>query len=169
MKNALMMLVLSIFLLAAVGNVFGEQMAKEGTGSSTSVTSGTYTLIPLEEGSFVMTFQEKGVILDDSGEGPFHNLSEFCVGVSLFINGIGSHKGYCVSTAPDGDKWAAEFIIENVKPGPAPKRGTYKFVGGTGKFTGIEGSGEYMMYNVQPAAQGTYQSVSKIKGNYKLP
>jgi hypothetical protein len=169
MKKAFMMLILTLFLFATVGNVFGEEMEKEGTVSSTAVTSGTYTVIPVEEGSFVMTFQEKGVMLDDSGEGPYHNASEFCVGVSLFIKGIGSHKGYCVNTAPNGDKWVGEFFMENIKPGPAPKKGTYKIVGGSGKLEGIEGGGEYINYNVQPAAQGTYQSVSKIKGNYKLP
>jgi hypothetical protein len=169
MKKALIMLIFTLFLFATVGNVFGEEMEKEGTSFSTGVTSGTYTVIPLEEGSFVMTFQEKGVMLIDSGKGPFHNASEFCVGVSLFRKGIGSHKGYCVNTAPNGDKWVGEFIMENVKPGPTPQKGAYKIVGGTGKFAGIEGGGEYMRYTVQPAAQGTYQGVSKMKGNYKLP
>ena len=169
MKKALMMLILTLFLFATVGNVFGEEMEKEGTSSSTTVTSGTYTVIPLEEGSFVMTFQEKGVTLANSGKGPFHNASEFCVGVSHFIKGIGSHKGYCVNTAPNGDKWVGEFIMENVKLEPIPQKGTYKIVGGTGKFAGIEGGGEYMRYSVQPAAQGTYQAVAKLKGNYKLP
>ena len=33
MKKALMILILSLFLVATTGNVFGEEMAKEGSDS----------------------------------------------------------------------------------------------------------------------------------------
>ena len=77
--------------------------------------------------------------------------------------------GYCVETAPSGDKILLQVIQENRKPGPGLQKGKYKYIGGTGKFAGIEGGEEYTSYSVQPAAEGTYQTVGKYKSSYKLP
>jgi hypothetical protein len=169
MKKALMMLILTIFILATVGNVFCEEMAKEGTGSGHGIASGTWKAFPLEEGTFYMTWKQKGVGLSDSGESPFHNMSQNCAGISLYVKGVGSVIGYCIGIAPNGDKILFQVTQENRKPGPGPHKGKYKYIGGTGKFAGIEGGGEYTSYSVQPAEKGTYQSVTKSKGSYKLP
>jgi len=170
MKKAFMILILTLFLLVTAGNVFCEELAKEGTGSGSSYASGTWTLFPLKEGvgAFV-TWEQKGVMLDDSGEGPFHNMSSNCAGVTLWDRGVGKAIGYCIALAPDGDKTLFEVTEEGNKPGPGLKKGKYKYIGGTGKFAGIQGGGEYTYYNVRPAEEGTYQSVNKAKGSYKLP
>ena len=47
--------------------------------------------------------------------------------------------------------------------------GTLTFVGGTGKFVGIQGSGTFTTFSLQPAAEGTTQAYTKSKGQYKLP
>ena len=169
MKKAFMILILTPFLLVTAGNVFCEEMAKEGTISVTYVSSGTWSAVTLEEGTAFVTWEQKGVGLSDSGEGPFHNMSSNCAGISLWVKGVASFVGYCIDIAPDGDKILYQVTMENRKPGPGPHKGKWKNIGGTGKFTGIEGEGEYTDYNVQPAAEGTYQSVSKPKGSYKLP
>jgi hypothetical protein len=169
MKKALIMLCLILFLLAAAGAAFGEEMAKEGTTSGSSYASGTWAAYELEEGTAFITWEQKGVMLDDSGKDPFHNMSSNCAGVELWNKGVGTTFGYCIGLAPDGDKIIFEVKQENKKSGPGLKSGTWKYIGGTGKFAGIEGGGEYTTYQVRPAADGTYQSVSKDKGNYKLP
>jgi hypothetical protein len=170
MKKAFMILILTLFLLVTAGNVFCEEMAKEGTDSGTGFASGTWKVFPLKEGvpAFV-TWEQKGVFLSDSGESPFHNMSENCAGVTLWDKGVGSTMGYCIEIATDGDKLLYQVIQENQKPGPGPTKGKYKYIGGTGKFAGIEGEGEYTSYSVQPVEEGTYQSVYKSKGSYKLP
>jgi hypothetical protein len=108
-------------------------------------------------------------MLSDDPKSPFHNMSSNCAGVTLYNKGIGTAIGYCVSLAPNGDKTLFEVRQENMKPGPGLKKGTYKYVGGTGRFAGIEGGGQYTTYGVRPAADGTYQTVNKNKGHYKLP
>ena len=169
MKKLFMMLILTLFLFATFGNVFGEEMAKEGTGSGSGFASGTWKGYPLEEGTQFVTWEQKGVSLSDDPKSPFHNMSQNCAGVQLWNKGIGTTFGYCIGLAPDGDKTLFEVKQENLKPGPGLKKGTYKYIGGTGKFSGIEGGGEYTNYGVRPAEDGTYQSVGKSKGSYKLP
>jgi hypothetical protein len=108
-------------------------------------------------------------MLSDDPKSPFHNMSSNCAGVSLWNKGVGTTIGYCIGLAPNGDKTLFEVRQENMKPGPGLKKGTYKYVGGTGRFAGIEGGGQYTTYGVRPAADGTYQTVNKNKGHYKLP
>jgi hypothetical protein len=96
-------------------------------------------------------------------------MSSNCAGVSLWNKGVGTAIGFCIGLAPNGDKTLFEVRQENMKPGPGLRTGTWKYIGGTGKFAGIEGGGEYTTYLVRPAADGTYQTVNRNKGNYKLP
>jgi hypothetical protein len=43
------------------------------------------------------------------------------------------------------------------------------YVGGTGKFIGIQGNGEFSRISVRPAAEGTVQGYNRVKDQYKLP
>jgi len=169
MKNTFTIILLTLFLTAFVGNVYSEELAKEGSGSGMSTASGRWKLHQLEEGTGFMSWKQKGVMLSDSGTGAFHNMSSNCSGVVLWEKEVGSTIGYCIALAPDGDKILFEVTEANLKPGPVPKLGKIRFIAGTGKFAGIEGGGEYTGYNVRPAEEGTYQSVSKSKTSYKLP
>ena len=159
MKKAFMISILTLFLLVMTGNVFCEEMAKEGTDSGTGFAHGTWNSFPLEKGTAFMTWESKGVSLSDSGEGPFHNMSINCAGINLWVKGVKTVMGYCTEIAPDGDKILYQLL----------QNGKYKYIGGTGKFAGIEGGGEYTSYSVKPAAEGTFQNVDKYKSSYKLP
>ena len=72
-----------------------------------------------------------------------------------------------IITATDGDKIYATYKASGTLGKPAV--GTWTWVGGTGKYTGIEGSGEFTRYALQNAAEGVSTSMSISKGNYKLP
>ena len=169
MKKALILLFSVFFFLVSFGNVFSEEMAKEGTGSGRSFASGTWKGYPLEEGTQFVAWEQKGVGLSDDPKSPFHNMSQNCAGVQLWNKGVGTTIGYCIGLAPDGDKVLFEVKQDNLKPGPGLKKGTFKWIGGTGKFAGIEGGGEYTNYGVRPAEDGSYQTVGTQKGSYKLP
>lgn len=170
MKNALTLIILTLFLFATAGNVLCEEMAKEGTGSGRAFASGTWNLFQLQEGvGAFITWSQKGIMLEDDSKSPFHNMSSNCSGVSLWDKGEGTVIGYCIALAPDGDKILFEVTEKGNKPGPGLKKGKYRYINGTGKFSGIQGGGEYTYYNVRPAAEGTYQTVNTSKGSYKLP
>lgn len=55
--------------------------------------------------------------------------------------------------------WSAPYVID----GSRPKRTTWRFVHGTGKFTGIKGSGTF---KDGPSANGWW---ADLAGNYSLP
>ena len=169
MKNVFIIIILILFLLVTAGNIFCEEMAKEGMDSGHSIAVGTWKAFPLEEGTFFSTWEQKGVYLNDSAEHPIHNISQNCAGTAIYVKGVGTIMGYCIGIAPNGDKIFFQVTQEDQKLGPGPQKGKYKYIGGTGKFAGIESEGEYTSYSVQPSEEGTYQNVGKSKGSYKLP
>ena len=62
-------------------------------------------------------------------------------------------------------QWWAEFKGAFGKP----VKGTWQYVGGTGKYEGITGGGEFTRISGRPAKEGTFQSNNINTGTYKLP
>ncbi len=169
MRKILPFFILVLFIMVGFTQTSHAEMAKEGTGAWTSMYSGTFDLISLDQGHFVVTYENKGALVSDSGNDPFNNMSIYNVGTIYFENGVGKLLGYITCTDPDGDKVLIEIREDNTKLAPAVNRGVGKYIYGTGKFSGIEGSMEYMRWYVRPATKDTIQSVAKTKGNWKLP
>jgi hypothetical protein len=94
-------------------------------------------------------------------------MSSYNVGACYYEKGVGSLRGYITWMDKDGDKILMEITEETGQLG-SPINGTAKMIGGTGKFTGIEGRMEYTRRNLRPVADGTHQAVSNRKGNYKI-
>jgi len=168
-RKILPFFILILFVMVGVTQTSRAEMAKEGTGSWTSMYSGTFNLVPVDQNHFVITYENKGVLVSDSGGGPFNNMSIYNVGTIYFENGVGKLLGYITCTDPDGDKVLIEIREENAKLAPAVNSGTGKYIYGTGKFAGIEGSMEYKRWYVRPATKDTYQAISKSKGSWKIP
>ncbi len=167
-KKTFMMLILTLFLLVTAGNVFCEEMAKEGTLSGTVTYAGTHKIIPLDKEHFVIKYENFGVRVSDSKKGPFHGMSTHNIGIIYFENGVGRLRGYIFNTDKDGDKVIMEITEEASQPSPKPTSGKAKIIGGTGKFKGIQGSMEYTRRNMRPAAKGTHQAISRGKGTWKI-
>jgi len=169
MRKIALVSILALFTLVSFVPFSTAEMAKEGTGSSTTIYSGTVKMVPIDENHFVITYQNTGAMLSDTGDGPFHNMSILNVGTLYFENGVGKLIGYITCTDPDGDKVLVEIKENNAKLAPAMNIGTGKYIHGTGKFTGIEGTMEYKRWYVRPAAKDTYQAVAKSKSSWKIP
>ena len=45
----------------------------------------------------------------------------------------------------------------------------FTLTGGTGKFSRIEGGGEYSTTNLPPASEGTFRGYSKLTNQWKIP
>lgn len=75
-------------------------------------------------------------------------------------------NGYEVCNMANGDKVFIRFsgTDRTMKDGKPVSTGTWRYIGGTGKFKGIMGKGTYQG---GPDAGGNY--VSKIDGDYTLP
>ena len=83
------------------------------------------------------------------------------------VKGAFEETGFMVITPTDGDKIYATYKGSGILGKPV--KGTWTYVGGTGKYTGMGGSGEFTRYPLQEAAEGVWTSMSVVNGNYKLP
>ena len=72
-----------------------------------------------------------------------------------------------MSTDPDGDKVFATWKGSGNLGKDA--KGTYTYVGGTGKYEGITGGGEFTRSGLQPPSKGVWAAITLFKGNWKLP
>ena len=167
MKKALMMLILIFFLLATIGNVFGEEMAKEGTTAAKNYVSGRATVLPMGEERLQMNYEGSGVSINDSGKGFLHNSAVYFIGSLHAVKGVFEETGFMVITPPDGDKVYSTYKSSG-KFGE-PIKGTWSFTGGTRKYEGVQGGVEFTRYGLRNANEKVWTATSILKSNYKLP
>ena len=158
-----MMLVLVIAFAATVE----AQILKEGSSSMTFYYSATFKALPMGQERLQMTYENMGQIIGDGGNELLHNTSVRCLGALHAVKGETNNSGFCVGTRPDGDK--VFWTYQSTGKLGAGGKGTSTIVGGTGKLSGIQGSSDYTDYPLRPAAEGTFQGHSRIKGQYRLP
>ena len=84
----------------------------------------------------------------------------------MFKGRYEDESGFICYTRPDGDQI---FMIYKCA-GTAGKtgKGTFTFVGGTGKFVGMQGDGEFTRLNLSPPAKGVSATFNTSKGNWKI-
>ena len=167
MKKTITLLILSLVVLVAFGTETEAQIPKEGASSMTFYYSATFKALPMGQERVQMTYENMGIIVGDSSDILLHNTSVRCLGALHGVKGDFNNNGFCVGTRPDGDK--VFWTYQSTGKLGAGGKGTSTIVGGTGKLTGIQGSSEYTDFPLRPAAEGTFQGYSRIKGQYKLP
>jgi hypothetical protein len=159
MRQATMVLVnLAALAVAAPASA---QPAKEGKVDATLCWGGPTHLInatPTERfGTYVVT----GAVRADNG--PLDSMSVECIGAFELRGALYQHKGYCMYQDPAGDKVYATDAS-------TPQGYTWQFLGGTGKFEGIAGSGTVeRLGNMSYVRQGTVQGCRRVLGTYRLP
>jgi hypothetical protein len=62
-------------------------------------------------------------------------------------------------TTTNGDKYWLTYKASGKMGKPTVVKGTFTYVGGTGKLTGIQGGGEFTRYTLQPPAEGKSASL----------
>jgi len=165
MRKIIMASVLTFFLLVAFGPVASAEMPKQGTSSGTMSYSGTHKIMLLGKERVQMNYEVMGVYV---GEGPLNNSSFRCIGGLHAVKGTFNNDcGSCVYVTPNGDQAFGTYEAKGKVGGSA--KGTYTWVGGTGKLAGLSGGGELIRINVRPITKGTFQGYSKVKGHWKLP
>lgn len=169
MRRAILVVAVGLISsLAIAADTPPAPIPKEGSGSYINVLSGAVKAMPAGKEQVQVSYEVMGVSLTDTGEGILHNSSVRCMGGMHVANGVFEDEaGTCVYTRPDGDQAFATYKASG-KLG-ATAKGTFTYVGGTGKLAGITGSGEFTRYNVRSAVDGTSQSVTRGKATYKLP
>lgn len=159
-------LVLTILILVTVGTVTGAEMAKEGSASDTTYYTSTWQVLAQEEGYAQVNYDARGVIASNNEASPSHNASTQCMGSVKIIKGEFKESGLCTSTRPDGDKIYSSYEGTG-KAGSA--KGTFTFLGGTGKCKGMTGGGEWTRTSLHGPVEGAGASISKDTYNWKIP
>ncbi len=169
MKKIFMVPVLILALSLVGASVFGEELAKEGTGSAKAFYTGTPQMLPLGKARVQMNYEGFGVMVSDTGKGLFHNSSQHILGAMQIVKGAIQDSGFLVTTLTSGDKVFMTYKGSGKMGKPTITKGTFTFVGGTGKVSGIQGGGEFTRYGLQPPAKGKFASFSVSKSHWKLP
>lgn len=163
-----MTLILTLLLLATAGSVAAEEMAREGSGSSKVYWTGTFDVLPMGKELVQMNYEGYSVHVNDTEGGLLHNASGHVVGGLLAVKGVYENDdGLICYTRPDGDQIFLTYKCAGALGKSA--KGTITFVGGTGKFVGITGTGEFTRHSLQAPAKGVFASFAISKSSWKLP
>jgi hypothetical protein len=165
-KNSWVLLFITLALVFSVSTVYSE-MAKEGSATGRNFATVTAKALPMGEERLHVTYEGSGIYVSDIEEGFLNNASMHFLGALHAVNGAFEESGFMVSTVPDGDKVFATWKGSGNLGKDA--KGTYTYVGGTGKYTGITGGGEFTRSNLQPPSKGVIAAITLFKGNWKLP
>ena len=166
MKSLFSLILTAFFLISAV-SVAAEEMSKQGADSGKSYVTGSGEALPMEKERLQFNYEGTGIYASDSEDGFLNNASVRVVGALHAVKGVFEESGFMVYTAVDGDKVFVKYQGKGNLGKDA--KGTYNYVGGTGKYTGIEGSGELSRLHLQPPTKGMWSAISKFKGEWKLP
>ena len=128
----------------------------------TLCSSWTLTTI-VESGDLtVMSYESKGIVLDNM-ESKFWD-SDTVHGIGLMKIDKGKLTGSFIQKHldPSGDFYVLEGSLVGTEV-------SWKFIYGTGKFTGITGGGKSLRFTKgKPVSPGTSQSCVKVTGTYEL-
>lgn len=157
-------LALSMVFNLAVALNSHAQLAKQGNFEIT----GIYNATVLEKNKFddfsLSALNLRILYLNPTGGDFLHNTSAKCEMISI----PGDFVGYCVKTDLDGDHVYSKFEVVGGQVGTSGGGRTATFLGGTGKYKGIEGGYTYKAIygpNVDDHLVGHIEG----SGSYKIP
>lgn len=168
MKKIILALVVSLALVIICGQtVTAGDIPKQGTYTGKMVISLTLKSIAVGD-RLIVGYEYMGVFLNDRGEGFLHNASVRGLGAfhAENVKGVFEYdRSSGVLIDSDGD----QVIFTHEVKGSFDSVRTLTFHGGTGKYTGIQGGGEWTWVQTRSATEVTAQGYAIHKGHWKLP
>ena len=158
--------VLSVALLGLVtAAVNADEIPKSGKVMFNSGWKLTGTLTKLTETRAYWSGLDWGIWFNSRGTGLLHRASAICPDIADIENGVINAKGFCTLTDSDGDKIFGDW---SGKQASAAEEfvGLGQLIGGTGKFTGIQGKWEFYCRFASPADGQAY---CRQELTYRLP
>ncbi len=127
--------------LAAVLDASAESLPRTGSIAFHTGWKLTGTFLNASDKHVIGIATVSGVTFNDKGSGPLHAGPANCFEADFIVGGEGRNKGFCVFGDMDGDRVFTEFTgTFNPQSGAL---GTNEITGGTGKYSGITGSGPW--------------------------
>ena len=133
MNHVNFLLTLALALLVLAPATTAQEMQVEGYGV---YVPGDTDDIALADGGTLSSGRLRGVLIEEDMGSPLHLISQTCAATDVFGSDA-SHVqsvGGCTAVDADGDLYYVSFHN-------TPEGGMWRFIGGTGKFAGVEGGG----------------------------
>jgi hypothetical protein len=165
-----------VFAVSMLMNVsaFAGELAKEGTFATTTYFHDVSDVVEATPGRYMWTFEDYGIVTNNSGAGFMNHMSIHCKGYGGNTNNSGGKRNadHCVLVDSDGDR--IETATENMDAkSNEPLKGEATFMSGSGKYTGITGKYEYEI-EFLPQLSKNFSShtdlifISHERGSYKV-
>lgn len=146
------------------------QMAKDGKFDFTICFTGTSQVINFDEQHVAFAWvDEKGFARSHPPGGAFDMMWFRCVGSGGMIEGKRPVDDYCEFADRDGDKvFVTHQIVTDLKAKTRDSK--VEILAGTGKYTGITGTGESQPPLIFPEDDpDLYARCVQLNGDYKIP
>jgi hypothetical protein len=161
-------LISALFALALLGAPAAAQpLAKSGKYTGKFIAHGVASVAQtyeLEKGHVFFLGQGHGIFLNDAADGFLDKTEVVCPLVEDIVGGVVSAAhGYCIMTDKDGDK--AFLVWEGKGTAPATGGGPFKWTGGTGKYSGLQGNNTFRWVDIGK----TGSTVVVWEGDWRLP
>ena len=164
MRKALVVVATGL-LFAALSTAAGaQQLPKSGSINWRTGWKLVAEALPVADKTVQGHGMVVGVTFNDKGAGPLHLGPADCFFTFFVIDGKGTNSGYCAFGDADGDRIFTQFT-GNVGLPNGYDEGTNVIAGGTGKYTGIQGSGPWKCKSA--GANGESQCAQRL--DYRLP
>ncbi len=151
--------IVSFLLLNTVG--WAEEKITWTAHASLVVTKNETLKVDDNENHFVYFSIYDGVVFNDKGDSSFLDKARYQVvylgDTAGMVNG-----GYKTFTMADGSQVFAKY--QGTEAAPSVFKGTWEFIGGTGKYKGISGKGVFTLTMISETT-----SIDILEGEYKLP
>ena len=150
------------------------ELPKEGTFATTTYFHDSYDAVETAPKSYMWTYDDYGIVTNDSGSGFMHHMVIHCKGTGANTNNAGGKHNvdHCVLVDSDGDRIVTATENTDSRSGE-PSKGEATFLSGTGKYAGISGKFEYTIdflprLTKDLSSQGNLLFISREKGSYKI-
>lgn len=123
----------------------------------------------IQEGHAIFLGEISGTFFNDAGEGGFLHKSAAVCPASYefqFNNKRGIASGFCTMTDRDGDK---AFLEWNCEGDTVECPGSFTWIGGTGKYTGLSGKNKFNGVMIGASEHGNSMGYSSWEGEWNLP
>jgi hypothetical protein len=158
----------AIFALALLAApAVAQQLAKSGTYTGKFGGEGAGDPYEIGKGHVFFVGHFNFVLFNDVAGGFLDKTFWTCPGVNDIVNGVqvaAPTRGYCIATDKDGDKLFGSWQVTKVT-GPGAGEATLQYIGGTGKYSGIQGH-----WTHRYAFIGNTSAFSAVvQGEWRLP
>ena len=138
----------------------GADLAKEGKYDQNECFVGAHHMIMHSKEAMGGSYTVNGV--SPVASGLFHNTTSVCNGTWTLVNGEYNEMGSCEYTDPAGDKFFGLFSRKN------QESGSFRAVGGTGKYNGIVVASNWMPVTDAPPPAGQIAVCTREWGSWKM-